>query len=275
MRTTARTTNFTVILLGAGLSALLVYALTSELFSKNSPTVLYGEACDKIKASPQVAKYLHGSLSFHNNAPSTTRPRHRNRHVSSQIVVDPSGREHMLIHFFVSCKPGLNTSPSESTYLDTVIQWTQNKASVFSDLTLDKSIAWTKHLASDMLEKSKRLFKYLSGATIPPSPIPSPQPLDPKVIQKEGAGAWSFAGLFSGLRGLKGGPTVELLREAEGQIWTDGEVHADLIRNDDGYFVFRYLLIDIPNSRSRNPLRLFVERSASVREHETVMRWDS
>ena len=54
MRTTARTTNFSVVLLGAGLSVVLLYALTSELFSKNSPTVLYGEACDKIKASPQV-----------------------------------------------------------------------------------------------------------------------------------------------------------------------------------------------------------------------------
>jgi hypothetical protein len=54
MRTTARTTNFTVILLGAGLSAVLIYALTSELFSKNSPTVLYGEACERIKASPKA-----------------------------------------------------------------------------------------------------------------------------------------------------------------------------------------------------------------------------
>lgn len=54
MRTTARTTNLTVILLGAGLSALLIYSLTSELFSKNSPTVLYGDACERIKASPKV-----------------------------------------------------------------------------------------------------------------------------------------------------------------------------------------------------------------------------
>lgn len=53
-RATARTTNLTVILLGAGLSALLIYSLTSELFSKNSATVLYGEACDRIKASPKV-----------------------------------------------------------------------------------------------------------------------------------------------------------------------------------------------------------------------------
>lgn len=53
-RTTERTTNLTVILLGAGLSAVLIYCLTSELFSKNSPTVLHNDACDRINASPQV-----------------------------------------------------------------------------------------------------------------------------------------------------------------------------------------------------------------------------
>ena len=54
LRTTVRTTNLGVILLGAGLSALLIYCLTSELFSSNSPTVIYGDACERIKSSPQV-----------------------------------------------------------------------------------------------------------------------------------------------------------------------------------------------------------------------------
>ena len=54
MRTTARTTNLAVILAGAGLSIVLIYALTSELFSRNSPTVLYNKACELIKSSPQV-----------------------------------------------------------------------------------------------------------------------------------------------------------------------------------------------------------------------------
>jgi len=53
-RAAARSTNLTVILLGAGFSAMLIYALTSELFSSNSPTVLYGNACDRIKASKKV-----------------------------------------------------------------------------------------------------------------------------------------------------------------------------------------------------------------------------
>ena len=62
MRATARTTNFTVIFLGAGLTAVLIYALTSELFAKNSPTVLYNQACDRIRAHPEVCNKL--SLPF-------------------------------------------------------------------------------------------------------------------------------------------------------------------------------------------------------------------
>ena len=57
MRATARTTNLTVILFGAGLTTVLIYALTSELFSRNSPTVLYNEACERIKSSPRVCEY--------------------------------------------------------------------------------------------------------------------------------------------------------------------------------------------------------------------------
>jgi hypothetical protein len=60
-------------------------------------------------------------------------------------------------------------------------------------------------------------------------------------------------------------------------------------QNDDGYFVFRYLLVDIPStsgfqsclqveaqyttidSRTRQRTRVFVERAPGVSEHEHVM----
>lgn len=57
-RTAARGSNLTVILLGAGLSVVLTYALATELFAKNSPTVLYGDACDRIKSSEDVSLVL-------------------------------------------------------------------------------------------------------------------------------------------------------------------------------------------------------------------------
>ena len=63
IRATARTTNVTVILFGAGLTAILVYALTSELVSRNSPTVLYEEACQRIRSSSRVC----GSMVLYRN----------------------------------------------------------------------------------------------------------------------------------------------------------------------------------------------------------------
>lgn len=54
LRTTARASNLTVILIGATLSVVLTYALATELFAKNSPTKIYNIACDKIKESKEV-----------------------------------------------------------------------------------------------------------------------------------------------------------------------------------------------------------------------------
>ncbi|KAF5377519.1 hypothetical protein D9615_005136 [Tricholomella constricta] len=275
MRTTARTTNLTVILLGAGLSALLAYSLTSELFSKNSPTVLYGDACERIKASSKVSKYLHGPLSFHNNPPSAIRPRHRNRHVTSQIMVDAYGQEHMIMTFYVQGRPpGSDAPASEASYLETATEWTQDKITSLSDLTLDESITWTKEQANNAWDKTVRLFKYLSGAPLPPPSLPPYPSNTPEQQKSEESSAWSFAGMFSTLKGSRGGPS-EPKHVPDGQVYTDGQVHANFIRNGDGYFVFRYLLIDIPSSRDPNAIRIFVERTPGVRDNEPVMRWNN
>ncbi|KAG6817603.1 hypothetical protein H0H87_006231 [Tephrocybe sp. NHM501043] len=277
MRTTARTTNLTVILLGAGLFALLGYSLTTELFSKNSPTVLYGDACERIKASSKVAKYLHGPLSFHNSPPSAIRPRHRDRHVISQIMVDAYGQEHMIMTFYVHGQPPGSVVPvSDASYLEAAREWAQQIISQASNLSMDDSIEWTKDYAQTVWDRTRRLFKYLAGAA-PPSPsLPTHQENLAEPHKPEETGTWSFAGMFSAIRGPKGGsPQTETKRLADGRVYTDGEVHANFVRNKDGYFVFRYLLIDIPNSRERNPLRVFVERAPGVRENEPVMRWNS
>ncbi|KIJ21512.1 hypothetical protein PAXINDRAFT_104697 [Paxillus involutus ATCC 200175] len=266
LRTTQRTTNLTVILLGAGLSAVLVYALTSELFSKNSPTVLYSDACELIQASPRVTKYLHAPLTFHNNPPSAVRPRHRHRHVASQIAVDSSGREHMLLNFYIQ---GSSSVSGLATAEENERQWTEYIESLTS-LTFEDVQAKMMPL----VESAKRAFRYLSGDVVP-SPVPLVDTEKDRSKEQdisEDRSFWGLTGLFSGLRGRRshgeGGHDT-------GVAWMEGEVHADLVRNDEGYFVFRYLLVDIPNSESRNPIRVFVERAPGVRENEPIMRFHS
>ncbi|KAF9498065.1 hypothetical protein BDN71DRAFT_1443766 [Pleurotus eryngii] len=277
IRTGARTTNLTVILLGAGFSALLVYSLTTELFSKNSPTVLYGDACKRITASPQVARYMNGPFTFHNNPPSAIRPRHRNRHVSSQIMVDSTGREHMIMNFYMQGKPPGSQPTSDESYFESISTWSKEALESFSKMTTDDGIVWVKDTAADISERAKRLFKYLSGSPMPPPPLPTPSlsPEGKDMSRRPDSGAWSLAGMFSSLKGAKSGYSEAATSEPDGRIWTEGEVHADLIKNNDGYFVFRYLLVDIPKSRSRDSVRVFVERAPTVRMDEPVIRWNS
>ncbi|KAI6031976.1 hypothetical protein PISMIDRAFT_94867 [Pisolithus microcarpus 441] len=257
LRTTQRTTNLTVILLGAGLSAVLLYALTSELFSKNSPTVLYNDACERIKSSPQVAKYLHPPLTFHNDPPSAVRPRHRRRHVASQIAVDSSGREHMLLSFYVQ-----GSSSASSAVNEDKSRW------VLDEFTYDGIQAkfWS------LVDSTKRAFRYLSGDVVLPREAlyPVDEEKQKETERSEEPSLWGLAGLFNGLR--KRRPSGEAGVDTS-VVWTEGEVHAELVRNDDGYFTFRYLLIDIPSSEARNSLRIYVDRAPDVREKEPIVRF--
>ncbi|KAJ6627281.1 TIM21-domain-containing protein [Mycena sp. CBHHK59/15] len=266
-RTTARTTNLTVILVGAGLSAVLIYCLTSELFSKNSPSVLYDDACERLKASSRLAKYLDGTPRFHLDPPTAVRPRHRNRHVSSSIRVDATGREHMFLNFYIQGQP------KRASFSESLSGWTRDKMSLLSDMSLEDSIAWAKDYASSTFERSKEAFKFLSGKPPPPPPLADTWSPDAKDVDKREESRSGFMGMFASLRGPRGA-SVESLPEGEGRVFTEGEVHANFVKNNEGNFVLRYLIVDLPSSRARNSVRVFVERAAGVRDNEPVMRWN-
>ncbi|CCM01637.1 uncharacterized protein FIBRA_03698 [Fibroporia radiculosa] len=278
-RTTARTTNLAVILFGAGLSGVLIYALTSELFSKNSATVLYGQACEKIKASPKLAKFLQGPLVFHNNPPSLIRPRHRNHHVSSQLVVDAAGREHMLLHFYVQGRPPGSLAPLPDTgsisYVDSAIQWAKTTTLEVSEMSLDDLIESTKTRADVAWSSAKELFRFLTGDPLPSIQLPEPSKPAVKVEQDKKGWMSSFTGLFSGLKGPARSASESGHEGSDGKNYSEGEVHVDLVMNDHGYFEFRYLFVDIPNTQSWNSRRVIIDRSEGVRDNEPVLSWRS
>ncbi|KAJ6574752.1 TIM21-domain-containing protein [Mycena capillaripes] len=260
-RTTARTTNLTVILVGAGLSAVLIYCLTSELFSKNSPSVLYDDACERIKASSKLAKYLDGPPRFYLEPPAAVRPRHRNRHVSSSIRIDAAGREHMFLNFYIQ------SQPKKPSFAESLSSWTQDTLS----LTMDDVISWTQDSASTAWERSKEAFKFLSGAPSPPPPVDT-WSTETKNAERKEESRGGFMGMFASLRGPR---TVESRPEVEGRTFSEGEVHVNFVKNNQGNFVLRYIIVELPSSRARNSVRVFVERAAGVRDNEPVMRWNS
>ncbi|KZV68706.1 hypothetical protein PENSPDRAFT_687051 [Peniophora sp. CONT] len=269
VRATARTSNMVVIMFGAGLTALLGYALTSELFSSNSPTVLYNEACERIKSNPRVSKYLPGTLVFHNNPPSAIRPRHRNRGVASQLVRDSSGREHLLLNFYIQAVPAY----AATSYVDSALTWVESLPST----TTDDIRSWGR----GVVDSTKDLFRYLTGDPAAPTTRTGgwfedgTARIEERHVKEEGKGLWgSITGVFGSLRGASRSSSEERQAEAAGK-YQEGEVHVDLIKDERGNFVFRYILIDIPNSHSRKPVRVFVERASGVSESVSVMRWDS
>ncbi|TFY56120.1 hypothetical protein EVJ58_g7831 [Rhodofomes roseus] len=230
--------------------AVLIYALTSELFSKNSATVLYGEACEKIKASPALARYLQGSLVFHNNPPSLARPRHRNHHVASQVVVDSANREHMLLHFYVQARSmGSRASEEDSedvSYAEKASAWVKRTTSSLANLTTDELVEKTKARAQATMDSAKELFHFLSGDPLPRSQLEQPTKEEVKQEKEEKRWTSGFTGLFSGLRSTTKSST-ESGDTADGSTDSEGEVHADLILDDDGYYKFRYLFVDVPS----------------------------
>jgi len=258
MRTTARTSNLLVILFGAGFSAVLIYALTSELFSKNSPTVLHSEACKLIEKSPRIARYLNAPLSFHNNPPSTVRPRHRNRHVMSQRGVDSWGREHMLLNFYVQGSERVpSTHDASESYINSAVHWTQTKLSHLADMSFDDIADETKARASRAVENSKSLFKFLSGeSALSPQPPLHPS-YEPAADEKKDESVLSnLMALFTEIKGKNRKGHENAFVSGDGRTYTEGEVRADCILNNQGYYEFQSLEVYIPSSRSSNPIKV-------------------
>lgn len=139
----------------------------------------------------------------------------------------------MLLNFYVQGKPPgspvLSKDPSKS-YFDSVVHWMGSTTSTLSKLTLDEAVAWTKDRLSLAWGRSKEIFKYLSGTPLPPLSFPESPSMDLKESKKAENSGWSVVGLFSGLRSKRAGSPEVNLKRADGELWTDGEVHADLIR---------------------------------------------
>lgn len=146
-------------------------------------------------------------------------------------MVDSSGQEHMIMTFYVQGRPqGEIAPPSDSSYFELVSAWIQDKFSGLSELSFDEAMAWSKQSGMNIWDKSIRAFKYLSGAPLPPKHVPPmPSPETKESAKKEVATIWEFAGVFSSLKGAKKTSNEKASRQ-NGRLFTEGEVHADLIK---------------------------------------------
>lgn len=178
--------------------------------------------------------------------------------------------------FYIQGRPeGATPLPSEIGYYEAFSHWMQEKLSQLPELSLDEAIAWTKDQAECVWERSKQTFKYLSGAPVAAPPLPDSAEQENKAEKLEENKGWNFAGMFSSLKGSRG--NSDPLAKVDSRSFTEGEVHADLVRvsttaslnpfhalkvcqNNDGYFVFRYLLVDIPSESICRARELFLKQ---------------
>lgn len=168
----------------------------------------------------------------------------------------------MLLHFYVQGKQPGSTPISEESYLDRASTFATDTCNQASGLTWDDTVSLVQSYVSTQADRLRSVFRYVSGA---PALSPTPQAATPAPQAKSASERKSegFFGLFGSLRGSSQDALEGTSDAFDGESFAEGEVHADLVRvrpsstltqkptdespqNDEGYFVFRYLLIDLP-----------------------------
>ena len=232
--TVARTTIFSsrVIFVtgGVALTLILAYALATELLAKNSPTVVYGEACKLISNSPEVKEHLLPPFTFHTSLSAVTsdgtlpavRGR-RNRNVSAAVVPDgKTGEELMLLRFFV----GARDKDKDLTIWQRTRQGVVDGCVWTKDQVLDTWEDFVEWWEGDEGHANRRRELTFDGNDAQAQPTL-------KIEEEQGQGMISGAlssllGSFVGMTRGAGAAVQQMAKSHEPGTWSSGEVHGEL-----------------------------------------------
>ncbi|PWN54159.1 hypothetical protein IE53DRAFT_383293 [Violaceomyces palustris] len=264
-----------IFILGGGLlTFILIYALSSELFAKNSPTVIFSDACKRIDSHLGVQQHLLKPYRFHTSSsllstsspsplnPPTTRGR-RSRSVSSRTFKDEAtGQEVMLLRFFVEARD----KDKDLTL------WDRTRREVIDSFVylghkIQEGYDWANEqigndeqdeVASDTHRRENVVASIDQFETRDQS---NPADQSSRTSSLFGK-AWNAT--FGSLVGLAGNGSRALgkmtSRSREPGTWSSGEAHAEMVKDENGTFQYKRFFIDIPSS------------SASVRERVWIVR---
>lgn len=167
---------------------------------------------------------------FHNNPPSAIRPRHRNDRVASQSGRDASGRETLLLNFFLEAKGQASTRTEDQSICASGREWASQHIAAMSEMSVHDALQHAKDYSNDKLESARRLFRFLSGDPIPPT-RPTPPVVAPEVKETKTESGWksSVLGLFAGLRGSSREIGDSYADTETGEGYSEGEVQALLV----------------------------------------------
>ncbi|RSH94657.1 hypothetical protein EHS25_004462 [Saitozyma podzolica] len=242
VRTTQQTGNLTVILLGGGLFVILAFALTTELFAKNSPSVLYSQAVDMIRASDALNSHLLPPLTF-THTPHASAPVRGSPPLPHRLVRHPvSGRDHMLLTFWVHGRGRDEPEP---------LGWAKGlyRRAEAGLRGLGEWVGMIRPAAES--DGDERLA--LAGERR--EVVGSPR-RDGEQAHAQAQGQGMLGRMFGGITGR---PTKEVRRGLPPPgTYKVGEVRADYVKNASGQFQLLSLVIDVPSSSVPHPGRAVV-----------------
>ncbi|GAA5872485.1 hypothetical protein JCM8547_006928 [Rhodosporidiobolus lusitaniae] len=242
--------SLVVVLAGAGLVALVAYAVGSELWSEASPTRVFEDCVERVRADPELTTMLLPPLTFHGTA-SGTRARHRR--ISHSYSVDPhTGAETLFVRFWIEARDPSSTGGENESWMDWGKRWigpaiwedSHNPGAYQPVLEGEKkreeeerAVAEAKRREDERRRNASwfgRLGAGLSGAA-----------------SAAVGGVWGGKGGYRGTRG-EGEEVPGLFRRQRkpklGEHAT-GEVVAELEKDrQTGHFVYKQLFVAIPDT---------------------------
>ncbi|ORY24387.1 hypothetical protein BCR39DRAFT_547029 [Naematelia encephala] len=247
VRTTQQTGNLTVILIGGALLVILTFALTTELFAPNSPSVLYSAAVDLIRASDALNPHLLPPLKF-THSPHASAPTRGSPPIAHTYIKHPtSGRDHMIMTFWVHGRGRDEPEP-----LGWVWRYWAKVESVGREF-----ISWTGAVSHD--DGAQRSTKVDAEGQGQGQGMASKGQSKDRVDQQQSdqdddgvLGRW-FGG-WTSLRAPPGQPRKEIHRGLPPPgTYKVGEARAEYVKNAAGQFTLLTLVVDVPSSRASYP----------------------
>ncbi|TIA91286.1 hypothetical protein E3P99_01148 [Wallemia hederae] len=208
-RATKQTSRFTVIVIGATVTGLLVYTMGTELFSPNSPTRIYNRATKLVSQSEDITRLMGNSkLSFTQGGDG----RRRNHQISHATAFDAYGKEHMIMRFGVHSRV--------SNLNEDQISWGE----------------WIESLTvTDVLNRAKR------GVQMLINPELRFEPAENTINDKDTRSNW-FGALGSGINKLGRRRSIDTSKH-----YDEGVVYADLVK-ENGSFDWNIVYVDLKKS---------------------------
>lgn len=277
-RATVQSSRTMLIFGGGALTFVLVYALMSELFAKNSPTVIYADACKRVQNSSGIAEHLltpyrfrtsptdsNGSSDFSPLNPPSVKDRRRSRSAPSVSFTDErTGEEKMLLRFWIGAREkGEHWSIWQTARYEVV------EAGKWIGRKVTEGGEWLgEQLGVDLGDEGEKIASSIEGDSDSSSPATaaSTSASSDNALSR----AWSSAmgGLTSVVRSsteaitspFNSASAPKFRRTSEPGTWSSGEVHAELVKDQDGTLQYRTLFVDIPNSQAFTRQRVWIIR---------------